>query len=355
LKQALVINKQDVDKRAEEDKIRNWMNEGIAMFNDILRQSNNNIQNLAFLVIENLINYVKANVGGVFLVEGETEHLKEINLIASFAYDRRKYSQKTIEIGEGLIGNCYLEKKPIYLKKLPQDYLEIGSGLGKTSPNVLYIVPLLFDQEVLGFLEIASLEEFKKYEIEFINKLAENIAATFSSVRLNSKTVELLEESKRRANEIAQQEEEMRQNMEEMQATQEELARLRSDDEKQQKKLQDEIDTSKALTQEIVNSMTGEVYVKDSQGIIILANEEVATRFNSTPEKLVGKSDSELFTPERAQKEQELDALVLQEGIYSDEITELVGKEEQKYFVVKKQFYFPVTKETGVITIRSKR
>ncbi len=233
--------------------------------------------------------------------------------------------------------------------------MEIGTGLGKTLPRVLYIVPLLYDQEVLGFVELASLEEFKPYEIEFIDKLAENIAATFSSVRLNTKTTVLLEESKRRANEIAQQEEEMRQNLEEMQATQEELARLRDEDEQKTKELQNDIDKSRALVQEVVNSMTGEVYVKNADGIIILANEEIAIRFNSTPQKMIGKTDHDLFTQERAEKEHELDSLVVKEGIYSDEIVELVGTKEQKYFVVKKPFRLPVTKETGVITIRNKR
>jgi PAS domain-containing protein/HAMP domain-containing protein len=353
LKEALVENKQAIDLREQEDKIRNWTNEGIAKFNDLLRQSNNDIKNLAYIIIESLIEYVHANIGGIFLVEGETE--KYISLIASFAYDRRKSDKKRIEIGEGLIGNCYLEKKPIYLTKLPQDYMEIGSGMGKTDPNVLYIVPLLYDQEVLGFLEIASLEEFKKHEIDFIKKLAENIAATFSSVRLNTKTAVLLEESKRRANEIAQQEEEMRQNLEEMQATQEELARLRDEDEQKTKELKTDINKARSMVQELVNSMTGEVYVKDSNGVIILANEEIAKRFNTTPQKLIGKTDNDIYTNERAEKEQELDSMVLKEGIFSDEIIELVGTEERKYFVVKKQFHLPITKETGVITIRNKR
>ncbi len=215
LKEQLKTNKTESEIREKEDMIRNWTNEGIAKFNDLLRQSNNNINNLAYLIIENLIYYLDANQGGVFLVERESEDTK-IKLIASFAYDKRKYTTKTIEIGEGLLGNCYLERKPIYLKDIPEEYIEITSGLGKASPRTLYIAPMILDNEVLGFLEIASFKEFEDYQIDFINKLTENIAATFSTVKLNTRTAELLEESKRRANEIAQQEEEMRQNLEEM-------------------------------------------------------------------------------------------------------------------------------------------
>ncbi len=355
LKQALKSNKAEEDKRTEEDQIRNWTNEGIAMFNDLLRQSNDNIDKLAYIIIENLIKHVNANIGGVFLVKGEQDSEKTINLIASYAYDRRKYEKKVIAIGEGIIGNCYLEKKPVFLRNIPQDYMEIGTGMGKASPKIVYISPLIYDDEVLGFIELASLEEFKQYEVEFIDKLSENIAATFSTVRLNTKTAILLEESERRTNEIAQQEEEMRQNLEEMQATQEELARLRDEDEKRTKMLQDEIESSKSMIQEIVNNMSGEVYIKNQEGVIVLANEEIAARFNTTPEKLMGKVDTDIFTQERAEKEQELDKLVLTEGIFSDELSELVGTEQQTYFIVKKPFYFPVTKETGVITIRNKR
>lgn len=355
LKEKLKTTKEEAERRDQQDKILAWTNDGIAKFNDLLRQSNDNIKQLSYLIIENLIEYLGANQGGIFLVEGEEGEEKKIMLAAAFAFDRRKFHTKIIEIGEGLIGNCYLEKKPIHLKKIPDDYIEITSGLGKTTPKVLYIVPLMVDENVLGFIELASLEDIEEYKINFINRLADNIAATFSTVKLNSKTAELLEESKRRANEIAQQEEEMRQNMEEMQATQEELARIRDEDEKRSKEQSHELQASYKMIQQLLNSFDGELLLKDSQGIIVLANEEAALRFNSTPEKLKGKSDSDLFTPERANREHELDQIVLNDGFYSEETTELFGNEEVTYFVVKKQFFLPNRQEQGILTIRNKR
>ncbi|MBN1597421.1 MAG: GAF domain-containing protein [Bacteroidales bacterium] len=355
LKETLKKNKDEENIRAEEDRIRNWTNEGIAMFNDLLRESNNDIKNLAYIIIESLTKYIHSPVGGIYLVDGEEESSKKIKLIAAYAYDRRKQINKVINIGEGIVGNCYLEKKFITLKKIPQDYIEIGSGLGKASPNVLYVIPLLYNDEVLGFLELAAFEELKPYEIEFVEKLAENIAATFSTVRLNSKTAELLDESKRRANEIVQQEEEMRQNMEEMQATQEELARLRDEDEARTKQLQTEIYNSKSMIQQLINSMDGEVIIKDANGLIVLVNEEAAKRFKTAPEKLVGKSDADLYPPDRAEHEAHMDQMALNDGLVSEEITDLVGTEKQAYFVVKKQFYIPTTRQTGIITTRMKR
>ncbi len=355
LKEKLKSNKEEAEKRDKEDKIQVWINDGIAKFNDLLRQNNDNINLLSYLIIENLIEYLGANQGGIFLVEGEEEEHKTINLAASYAFDRKKFHTKTIEIGEGLIGNCYHEKKPIHLKNIPQDYIEISSGLGKANPNVLYIVPLMVDEKILGFIELASFEDIDDYKITFINRLADNIAATFSTVKLNTRTAELLEESKRRANEIAQQEEEMRQNMEEMQATQEELARIRDEDEKRSEEQKHELEASYRMIQQLLNSFDGEVLLKDSQGIIVLANEEAANRFNSTPDKMRGKSDADLFSPERAQREFDIDQMVLVDGFYSEEAIELVGSEDVKYFIVKKQFYLPNRQEAGVLTIRNKR
>ncbi|MBN2485364.1 MAG: GAF domain-containing protein [Bacteroidales bacterium] len=350
LKQKLQQNKLEAEQREREDKIRNWTNEGIARFNDLLRQSNNNIQNLSYIIIENLIEYLGANLGGVYMVEGETDSLKSIQLVASYAFDRRKYQAKTIEIGEGLIGNCYLERKPVYLKKLPEDYIEIVSGLGRSIPKALYITPLVMDVEILGFIEIASLEEFEDYKIEFINKLADNIAATFASVKLNSKTAELLEESKRRSHEIAQQEEEMRQNLEEMQATQEELARLRDEDEQRTQALKDKIDNLHDLVSQLANNIPGEVYIKDTNGVIILANERAAHRFDMSPDKLLGKTENDLFAPERAEIEQQLDFQAHNDGVYTTELAEMVGNKEIQYKIEKKQIFLHAQKEMGILT-----
>lgn len=354
LKDSLKTSKQDLEKREREDEITKWLNDGIAKFNDLLRQSNNDIGALAYIVIENLVGYLEANQGGVFLVEGETEATKTIHQIAGFAYDRKKYQTKTIEIGEGLIGNCYLEKKSIHLNKIPDDYVEITSGLGAATPKSLYIVPLLMDDNILGFIEIASLNEFKEHHIKFIEKLSENIAATFSTVKLNTRTAELLEESKRRANEIAQQEEEMRQNMEEMQATQEELARLRDEDEKTQNELKAQLDNFSSLLQNLIDGISGEAIIKDSHGVIVLANIQACNRYDTTIEAIKGKSDTEVLDKTIIESEHELDSDVLKNGNYYGYRTESVRGSLVEYNIEKKPIYLKHKDETGLLTIWTK-
>lgn len=124
-----------------------------------------------------------------------------------------------------MVGTCAAEKEIVHITEIPQDYIEVTSGLGGSNPNTLILVPLKIDQEVLGVIEVASFNKFRPYEIEFLQKLSESVASTIRSVKVNAKTSELLEKSQEQAEMMAAQEEEMRQNMEEMQTTQEEMKR----------------------------------------------------------------------------------------------------------------------------------
>ncbi len=352
LKKKMIQSRDEHDERAQEDDVRNWINTGVANFNDLLRQNNDNIKELSFSIIENLIKYLDANQGGVFLVEGDKEKNKKINLVAAYAYDRKKYNEKTVGIGEGLLGNVYLEKMPVYLKEIPEDYIEVSSGLGKSKPKCLYIMPLKIDDEVLGMIEVASLNEFEPKHIEFITKVSESIAGTFVSVRLNMQTSVLLEESNRRAEENAQQEEEMRQNLEEMQATQEELARLRGDDEKRTKDMQLIIDNTRKMLRDMLDSIPGGYVLKDQNGVVHLINKEGAEFYGIAADKIIGKTDHELLSAKVYEREHKLDTEVTKKGEqeYTEEV-EIKGK-QRNYKVIKKSFRIAEINQMGILTIR---
>ena len=224
MRSSLISAKKEEEKRKEDDNKRNWATSGIAKFNEILRRNNDNIKELSYEVISNLVRYLGANQGGLFVINSEKEE-KYIELVASFAYDRKKFIEKYILKGEGLIGRSVQEKETIYMTNIPQTYIEVTSGLGKNTPSSLLIVPLKLNDNVFGVVEVASFDEFEDYKVKFLEKIGESIASTISAVKISIRTSKLLEATKRQSEVLASQEEEMRQNLEELQATQEESAR----------------------------------------------------------------------------------------------------------------------------------
>ncbi|QSE97728.1 GAF domain-containing protein [Fulvivirga lutea] len=210
--------------KSEEEK-RRWTNEGLAKFADILQSDSENLDALCSKIISNLVSYTKVIQGGIFLINDDDPSDKFIQLKGAYAYERKKWMDKRIEMDEGLVAQSMKEQSYIYLKEVPQDYVNITSGLGEAKPNVILIMPLMLNGEVFGAIELVSFNEIPTYQIEFLQKLAENIASTVSSAKINNTTKKLLEQSKIQAEDLQSQEEEMRQNMEELQATQEEMIR----------------------------------------------------------------------------------------------------------------------------------
>ncbi|PIE86362.1 MAG: hypothetical protein CSA05_00915 [Bacteroidia bacterium] len=225
------------EKRKIEDTKRTWATEGLALFNEILRTQSDNIETLAYNIMNGLVNYLETNQGALFVYNDEDQNDIHLQMIVAIAYGERRYMQKKIKLGEGLLGTCAIEKHTVYMKSIPENYIEITSGLGGANPNFLLLVPLVLNQEILGIIELASFKEMQEYEIEFIEKLAESIASTISVTKVNIRTNLLLELTKKQSQELTTQEEEMRQNLEELKATQEEMMRK----EKYMKELAEEV------------------------------------------------------------------------------------------------------------------
>ncbi len=221
------LKKAETEKqeRQEEDKRRNWITDGIAQFGELLRANHQDMAEICNSIISKLVNYTGVNQGGLFIVNDDDNSHAYLEMMACYAYDRRKFVDKKVEIGEGLVGTCYLEGESIYMTHLPENYIQISSGLGGENPKALLITPMKINEQIYGIIELASFHTLESHVIEFVEKIAESIASTIGTAKTNMRTNKLLELSKIQAEEMANQEEELRQNMEEMQATQEEMRR----------------------------------------------------------------------------------------------------------------------------------
>ena len=216
MRESLKKARKEEEIRQLENKRRNWIAEGQALITDVIKGTGNDLSIISHKIISNLVRYLDATQGGLYLLNDSNLQDKYIEQMAVFAYNRNRFHKKRIELGEGVIGAAFLEKKSIYMTKLPEDYMEIRSGLGAVTPRSLLVVPLKVENNVIGVIEIASLKELEEHEIEFVEKVSENISSIMFTSLTGRKTQELLEKFQRQAEEKAAQEEEIRQNIEEL-------------------------------------------------------------------------------------------------------------------------------------------
>jgi putative methionine-R-sulfoxide reductase with GAF domain len=220
----LLVMRDNLKKAAHEKNLRDWANEGYATLGDVLRKNNTDTAVLADELLKALVKYLQVNQGTLYIVV-EDRSEKYLELMATYAYNKKKFDNKRIGLGEGLAGQAALERNTIHLREIPENYIRITSGLGDALPKTILIVPLLQNDEVFGVIELASFMEFEPYQIQFIEKIAESVASTISTVQVNERTRRLLEQSQQMSEELKAQEEELRQNQEELQATTEQMRR----------------------------------------------------------------------------------------------------------------------------------
>lgn len=274
MKKNLQHTEEERIKNKEKDDKQNETTQEITKFGDILRKNNNDIEKLSYDILENLLKYLDATLGTLFIInDTDLENIK-YELKAAIAFNRGKLIEKDFLIGEGLVGRCANEKITIYITDVPVEFVNFTSGLKDETPRNLLLVPLKLNDEVFGVIELISFNFFENYQIEFIEKVGENIASTLSSVKINQQTTKLLGQAQEQGEQLSSQEEEMRQNIEEMQATQEEAAKRES------------------KTKSTLDSINSISYVAeyDINGDLININDNYLNLLSVAREQIIGKN-----------------------------------------------------------------
>lgn len=283
LRDYLKKNKEEEESRRKIEQQQNWITQGMAKFGDILRQNNDDINELSYNIISNLVNYIDAKQGGVFIINDNDPADKHFELTACYAYTRKKFLEKRIDWEEGLVGACALEQETILLTDVPEEHVTITSGLGEAKPDCIILVPLKVNEEVHGVIELAGLKVFQEFEIDFLEKLAESIASVISSVKINLQTAKLLKESQEQGKVLASQEDEMRRNMEELSYAQEEAAK------------QGELLAN--FTNAVNHTLVRAEY--STQGILLYANTRFLTKLGYSSNKEVEGKHISIFINEK--------------------------------------------------------
>lgn len=216
-----LLNKREAEQKLLDDR-KQWSATGINKVSEILRQHSQSMSQLTFSALKFTMEYVDAVQGGVYVKNYDTEDDLYFEMTAAIAFGREKIAKGKIKLEEGLVGRCASEKLTIYLTEIPDNYPRIKSGLGNATPNVIVLVPMKTNEEVLGVVELISFKEYEDFEIEFLEKVGDDMAVTVANVITNQKTVRLLEQSQRQSKALALKEEQARQTLEELNSTQEE-------------------------------------------------------------------------------------------------------------------------------------
>jgi PAS domain S-box-containing protein len=172
----------------------NWIVSSVSEVGELLR-SNNELVLLSELIISFLTRKINAVQGAFYIVNYDNEKDVFIELVGSYAYNKKKYFKGKFYFGQGLVGQAIIEQDTVYRTEIPQDYVSISSGLlGEQKPKAILIVPLINEEKVYGAVEFAGFESFTPLQIKFIQELSDILARTISSVKINENTVRLLAE-----------------------------------------------------------------------------------------------------------------------------------------------------------------
>ncbi|NLR92901.1 MULTISPECIES: GAF domain-containing protein [Flammeovirga] len=184
---------------------RNWVTNGMAKFSQLLRDKLDSDSEWYDNLLRNIMHYVDASQGTFILIKDDLGKEPVLDLVALYAYDKKRYENRQFDVETGLLGQVYKEKQMVYIEDVPSDYVNITSGMGGAKPKCLIILPLIYADKMYGILEISSFNTFDEYQVSFLENLSEIIASSIADMntsRVVIKMEEKLMEQKERIREL---------------------------------------------------------------------------------------------------------------------------------------------------------
>jgi signal transduction histidine kinase/HAMP domain-containing protein len=189
---------------------QDWLKTNLARLSGML-QGQGDLRQVTKLIMSELSPLVSAQHAAFFLIDPDPKDPGEdrLRLVASYGYRRRKGQEDGFRLGEGLIGQAAVEGKAIVLQDVPEDYIKVSSGLGEAPARNVAVLPVLFEEQVLGVIELASLHTFSEINRQFLDQISETIGVVLNTIRANMRTEELLAQSQDLARELQAKNEEI--------------------------------------------------------------------------------------------------------------------------------------------------
>jgi len=201
---------------------QDWLKTGIAQLNDIVR-GEQNITKLSTKIISEMTTYMNAQIGALYLLDEENKNEPSLMLTGTYAYKKRKSLSNKFKVGEGLVGQAFLEGQQIVVSNVPDDYIKITSGLGESVPRFIVETPFMFDNKVVGVIEIGTIHEMTNLQLSYLEQAVLVAGISFNIVQRQEDLEKALKESQELSEELQAQSEELQAQQEELQAANEEM------------------------------------------------------------------------------------------------------------------------------------
>ncbi|HET6701810.1 MAG TPA: response regulator, partial [Gemmatimonadaceae bacterium] len=205
----------------ERNREQDWLKTNLAKFTRMM-QGQKDLQTVSRQIMSELTPLVSAQYGAFYMRDSDEGQML-LKLIASYAYKARKHVANRFTEGEGLVGQAALEKQPILLTNVPDDYVQVTSGLGAAPPRNIIVLPILFEGEVKAVIELGSFNAFSQIHQLFLDQLSESIGVVLNVIQANMRTEELLEQSQNLTQELQNQSKELQAQQEELERSNKEL------------------------------------------------------------------------------------------------------------------------------------
>jgi HAMP domain-containing protein/CheY-like chemotaxis protein/signal transduction histidine kinase len=204
INQMIANLRETTQKNTEQD----WLKTNLAKFTRML-QGQRDLETVSKLILSELAPLVFAQHGVFFIMEAGPDQQSLLKLISTYAYRERRHLSNRFRLGEGMVGQCALEKERILLTEVPHDYIKISSGLGEAAPLNVVVLPVLFEGQVTAVIELASFHRFSEIHLTFLDQLTESIAIVLNTIAASMRTEELLKQSQSLAEELQTQQKEL--------------------------------------------------------------------------------------------------------------------------------------------------
>src|ERR1700704_1355666 len=214
----MILNLKDTtQKNTEQD----WLKTNLARFTRML-QGQRDMKTVAQMVLSELAPLVNAQQG-VFYVNQSDNGQPVMRLLGGYAYSKRKNLANEFQAGEGLVGQCTLERERILVTNVPGNYVHVSSGLGEAAPNNIVVLPVLFEGEAKAVIELSTFHTFSDTHLTFLDQLTESIGIVLNTIEANTRTEDLLLQSQSLAAELQSQQDELKKTNEQLEQQAESL------------------------------------------------------------------------------------------------------------------------------------